>query len=157
MITVTKSGGSVMIESSVLVTLALPAEDSIITDPPDFVTVIISPPTVFSSVDPFGISHDLISLGMTCRRRTLVNPLLFSSRLFKAFDGIFINAEFLGANTVNGPPVARVSTRSAATTAVTNVFNDGFVIAAWTMLGYFVLYQSLPGLYIPSFFNPEDM
>ena len=71
---------------------------------------------------------------MTCRRRTLVNPLLFSSRLFKAFDGIFINAEFLGANTVNGPPVARVSTRSAATTAVTNVFNDGFVIAAWTML-----------------------
>ena len=24
-------------------------------------------------------------------------------------DGIFMNAEFLGANTVNGPPVAKVS------------------------------------------------
>ena len=60
--------------------------------------------------------------------------------LLRAFDGIFINAEFLGANTVNGPPVARVSTRSAATTAVTNVFNDGFVIAACTMLHIIELY-----------------
>merc|ERR1719158_638927 len=77
---------------------------------------------------------------MTCRSRTAAKPLLFSRRLLKALDGIFINAAFLGANTVNGPPVASVSTRSAATTAVTKVFNVGFVIAAWTMLGYFVLY-----------------
>ena len=47
--------------------------------------------------------------------------VLFFSRLAKVSGGILANAALVGAKTVNGPGPDRVSTRPAASTAVSNV------------------------------------
>ncbi|MDQ5968749.1 MAG: hypothetical protein QG561_856 [Patescibacteria group bacterium] len=51
--------------------------------------------------------------------------------------GIFAKASFVGANTVNGPELERVSTSPPACTAATRVERIGVAIAASTMVGRF--------------------
>src|SRR6185436_2822313 len=48
----------------------------------------------------------------------------------RSASGILANASLVGANTVNGPPVLRVSPRSAAVTAATRVDRAGLLLAA---------------------------
>ena len=48
--------------------------------------------------------------------------------------GNLSNAAFVGANTVNGPSPLKVSTKSAAFTAATNVEKSGFPIATSVIL-----------------------
>merc|ERR1719433_20696 len=59
-------------KTSVAITVAFPADDSIVTAPSALVTVISSPPTVFSTVLPAGISPALTGTGNTCLKRTAV-------------------------------------------------------------------------------------
>jgi hypothetical protein len=53
-------------------------------------------------------------------------------------DGIFANASFVGANTVNGPPDAIVSTRPPALSAATSVENIGLETAVSAILGMLI-------------------
>merc|ERR1719273_300484 len=122
-------------KTSVAITVAFPADDSMVTAPSALVTVISSPPTVFSTVLPAGISPALTGTGNTCLKRTAVRASLSSKRPPKASAGTLANASLVGAKTVNVPSPLRVSTRPAALTAVTRVDKLGVAIAAAAMLG----------------------
>jgi hypothetical protein len=90
-------------KTSVAITVAFPADDSMVTAPSALVTVISSPPTVFSTVLPAGISPALTGTGNTCLKRTAVRASLSSKRPPKASAGTLANASLVGAKTVNVP------------------------------------------------------
>src|SRR5262245_57676700 len=60
----------------------------------------------------------------------LVSASVSASTPLSVSVGILANAVSIGANTVNGPPVLRVSTRPAAPTADTSVVSSGLLLAA---------------------------
>ncbi len=73
--------------------------------------------------------------GTTCRRRTALRAALSASRPFSASAGILAKAVLDGANTVNGPGAASVSTSPAAETAASSVENSGVPATRSTMDG----------------------
>merc|ERR1719221_2210090 len=114
-------------------TPASPAEDFTLTYL-SLVTVISSPPAVFTSVDPTGTSWAVKAAeGTTCRRSTAVRAYLSASRLLKASLGTLAKAALVGANTVKGPSLVRVSTRPAALTAASRVESWGAAMASSAM------------------------
>ena len=125
-----------LVTTSVAITVAFPAEDSIVT-PSAFVTVIVSPPAVSTVVLPSGISPARMTVGRTCLKSTASSWSTFSGskRLAKVSAGSLANASLFGAKTVNGPSPFNVSTKPAACTAVTRVDNSGVADAASTIVG----------------------
>merc|ERR1719225_2482927 len=97
-------------------------------------TVISSPPAVFTLVSPSGTSPAIRAApGTTWRRRTAVSASLSASRPSKVALGILAKALLVGANTVKGPSPARVSTRPAAFTAAKRVERSGVAMASSAM------------------------
>merc|ERR1719412_2504920 len=97
-------------------------------------TVISSPPAVFTFVSPPGTSPAFRAApGTTWRRRTAVRASLSASSPFRVVLGILAKALLVGANTVKGPSPARVSTRPAAFTAAKRVERSGVAIASSAM------------------------
>merc|ERR1719322_2018624 len=113
--------------TSVAITLAFPADDSIVTPSLDFVILTISPFAARTSFVPKGISAASLIFGNTWRKRTDLNCSTFS--------GTLANASLWGANTVKEPSPSRVSTKPAALTAVTRVERLLVAIAALAIDG----------------------
>merc|ERR1719322_665478 len=91
--------------TSVAITLAFPADDSIVTPSLDFEILTISPFAARTSFVPKGISAANLIFGNTWRKRTDLNCSTFSgcNKFLKAFCGTLAKASLLGANTVKEP------------------------------------------------------
>merc|ERR1719362_1415563 len=98
------------------------------------VTSIFSPPAVSRVVVPLGTSLALRAApGTTWRRSTAVRASLSARRPLRVSDGILAKASLVGAKTVKGPSLVRVSTRPAALTAARRVESWGVAMASSAM------------------------
>merc|ERR1719184_731953 len=110
------------------------ATDDLILRKRVLLTVISSPPAVFTFVSPSGTSEAFRAApGTTWRRRTAVRASLSASSPSKVVLRILAKALLVGANTVKGPSLARVSTRPAAFTAANRVDSCGVAMASSAM------------------------
>jgi len=101
-----------------LTTKALPALEVTWTNFPLW-ALSSSPAAVLSLVEPLGmVFPSRLVPGTTCLNNTAFRAFLSSRSLLRESTGTLSKAELVGANTVNGPWPDKVSTRSAAFSAV---------------------------------------
>ena len=113
-------------------TLALPSDDWTDIAPFDFIKFIGSVPKLKTSVFPSGMENAFKTHpDMTCLLRSCLNMFLFSglSKLSNVPGGNFSNASLSGAKTVNLSVPSKVSRKSAARRAWTNVERLGVLRA----------------------------
>merc|ERR1719225_1448111 len=105
-------------------------------------TVISSPPAVFTLVSPSGTSPAIRAApGTTWRRRTAVRASLSASRPSRVALGILAKALLVGANTVKGPLPARAAVAAVRQVKATKEVEESIVwfafltVASWGCCG----------------------